>query len=185
MDDSLATLVNLEKLNTLIEWVQDASIGPEQRFQLLQEIAEEAARYKLGGDDKIRVAGGACDGVSGLHASLSFIDWKSRPIDHGAPATHWQPPQSIDTPLSLAPLTLHPFHHARQPAASVQYSTRAGTPRARRVSLSLRPVRAGTRSERRRRRRRRVGCSSWARAGRTTRCRVWSGRRGRRRRRSC
>jgi len=44
--------------------VQDPSIEPAQRFQLLQEIAEEAARYKLGGDDKIRVAGGACDGVS-------------------------------------------------------------------------------------------------------------------------
>jgi hypothetical protein len=61
----LATLVNLEtKLNTLINWIQDPTIGPERRFQLLQEIAEEAARYKLGGDDKIRVAGGACDGVS-------------------------------------------------------------------------------------------------------------------------
>lgn len=61
----VATLLNLEKkLNTLIEWIQDGSIGPQQRFQLLQDIAEEAARYKLGGDDKIRVAGGACDGVS-------------------------------------------------------------------------------------------------------------------------
>ena len=59
------TLCNLEnKLNTLIKWIQDASIGPERRFDLLQDIAEEAARYKLGGDDKIRVAGGACDGVS-------------------------------------------------------------------------------------------------------------------------
>lgn len=44
--------------------MQNPRIGPEKRFQLLQEIAEEAARYKLGGDDKIRVAGGACDGVS-------------------------------------------------------------------------------------------------------------------------
>ena len=58
-------MLNLEKkLNTLIDWIQDGSVGPEKRFQLLQEIAEEAARYKLGGDDKIRVAGGACDGVS-------------------------------------------------------------------------------------------------------------------------
>lgn len=51
------------KLNQLVKWIQDPTIGPAQRFQLLQEIAEEAARYKLGGDDKIRVAGGACDGV--------------------------------------------------------------------------------------------------------------------------
>ena len=60
-----ATLVNLEtKLNQLIGWIQDPTIESAKRFQLLQEIAEEAARYKLGGDDKIRVAGGACDGVS-------------------------------------------------------------------------------------------------------------------------
>jgi inhibitor of growth protein 3 len=72
-----ATLLNLEtKLNTLVDWIQDATIGPEQRFQLLQEIAEEAARYKLGGDDKIRVAGGACDGVSGLEPDAI------RPFNH-------------------------------------------------------------------------------------------------------
>jgi hypothetical protein len=61
----LATLVTLEnKLNTLVTWIQDDSVSPADRFQLLQEIAEEAARYKLGGDDKIRVSAGACDGVS-------------------------------------------------------------------------------------------------------------------------
>jgi inhibitor of growth protein 3 len=60
-----ATLVTLEnKLNTLVTWIQDDSVSPADRFQLLQEIAEEAARYKLGGDDKIRVCAGACDGVS-------------------------------------------------------------------------------------------------------------------------
>lgn len=63
--DVLATLVSLEKkLYTLIDWIQDPNVTPEKRFELLQEIAEEAARYKLGGDDKIRVAAGACDGVS-------------------------------------------------------------------------------------------------------------------------
>ena len=67
----VATLVNLEnKLDTLVRWIQDPSIGQERRFQLLQEIAEEAARYKLGGDDKIRVAGGACDGVRPLQLFL-------------------------------------------------------------------------------------------------------------------
>lgn len=66
----LATLQNLEsKMNQLITWVQDPDVGPEKRFQLLQEIAEEAARYKLGSDDKIRVAGGACDGVRFLFPS--------------------------------------------------------------------------------------------------------------------
>lgn len=69
------------KLNQLIDWVQDPTIGPEKRFQLLQEIAEEAARYKLGADDKIRVAGGASEGVSVV---CSFEGWtrggKSSPL---------------------------------------------------------------------------------------------------------
>ena len=59
-----ATLGTLEqKLHQLIDWVQDPSIGVEQRFHLLQDVAEEAAKYKLGSEDKVRVAGGACDGV--------------------------------------------------------------------------------------------------------------------------
>jgi inhibitor of growth protein 3 len=62
-----ATLQNLEaKLGQLIDSMQNTTMKPEQRFALLMEIAEEAARYKLGGDDKIRVAAGACDGVSPL-----------------------------------------------------------------------------------------------------------------------
>jgi len=67
MANVVATLVTLEnKLNTLVTWIQDDSVSPADRFQLLQEIAEEAARYKLGGDDKIRVSAGACDGVSSV-----------------------------------------------------------------------------------------------------------------------
>ncbi|CAK9779387.1 hypothetical protein CC85DRAFT_288646 [Cutaneotrichosporon oleaginosum] len=69
-----ATLCNLEtKLHQLINWIQDPTIQPERRFQLLQEIAEEAARYKLGGDDKIRVAGGACDGIMGHQRHISEL----------------------------------------------------------------------------------------------------------------
>ncbi|BEI84687.1 hypothetical protein CcaverHIS002_0500880 [Cutaneotrichosporon cavernicola] len=69
-----STLCNLEtKLHQLINWVQDPSVPPERRFQLLQEIAEEAARYKLGGDDKIRVAGGACDGIMGHQRHISEL----------------------------------------------------------------------------------------------------------------
>ncbi|OCF73459.1 hypothetical protein I204_05300 [Kwoniella mangroviensis CBS 8886] len=69
-----STLLSLEKkLYTLINWIQDPNIKPEQRFELLQEIAEEAARYKLGGDDKIRVAGGACDGIMAHQKHLSNL----------------------------------------------------------------------------------------------------------------
>ena len=62
--DAIAGLQLLQgKLDQMMLWLQDPTIKPEQRFQLLQEIGEEAARYKLGGDDKIRVAAGACDAV--------------------------------------------------------------------------------------------------------------------------
>ncbi|KAK4686212.1 hypothetical protein P7C73_g3914, partial [Tremellales sp. Uapishka_1] len=97
-----ATLLNLEKkLTTLIAWIQDTSIGPEQRFQLLQEIAEEAARYKLGGDDKIRVAGGACDGIMAHQKHISNLLAASTLLMSGPPSPYTQsltmsylPPQS-------------------------------------------------------------------------------------------
>ncbi|WVQ80285.1 hypothetical protein IAT38_002390 [Cryptococcus sp. DSM 104549] len=69
-----STMMNLEKkLYQLIDWVQDPSVPPEKRFELLQEIAEEALKYKMGGDDKIRVAGGACDGMLGHQKHISNL----------------------------------------------------------------------------------------------------------------
>jgi hypothetical protein len=101
--------VTLEgKLNQLVEWIQDPSIGPEKRFQLLQEIAEEAARYKLGGDDKIRVAGGACDGVR-LLLILNHRDWTCLTrIACPAPKTYQQPPRSIHSSRLCSAITLYP-----------------------------------------------------------------------------
>ena len=98
-----------KKLNTLIQWIQDPSIEPAERFQLLQEIAEEAARYKLGGDDKIRVAGGACDGVrlsSGFgHGLAGALTDKT---DNGAPAAHHKPAQRIHLARSRTSLAIYP-----------------------------------------------------------------------------
>ncbi|WVQ76339.1 hypothetical protein IAR50_006004 [Cryptococcus sp. DSM 104548] len=69
-----STLVSLEKkLHVLIGWIQDPTVTSEKRFELLQEIAEEAARYKLGGDDKIRVAAGACDGIMNHQKHISTL----------------------------------------------------------------------------------------------------------------
>ncbi|KAK1926148.1 putative histone acetylation-related protein [Papiliotrema laurentii] len=86
-----ATLVNLEtKLHQLIEWIQDPSIDPARRFQLLQEIAEEAARYKLGGDDKIRVAGGACDGIMAHQRHISNLLASSTLLRQDPPSPYTQ-----------------------------------------------------------------------------------------------
>lgn len=68
--------------------MQDPTIGPEQRFGLLQEIAEEAARYKLGGDDKIRVAGGACDGIMAHQRHISDLLASSTLLEKDPPSPY-------------------------------------------------------------------------------------------------
>lgn len=68
--------------------MQDPSIGPELRFGLLQEIAEEAARYKLGGDDKIRVAGGACDGIMAHQRHISDLLASSSLLEQEPPSPY-------------------------------------------------------------------------------------------------
>ncbi|WVQ93785.1 hypothetical protein IAU59_000863 [Kwoniella sp. CBS 9459] len=86
-----STLIGLEKkLYTLINWIQDPTILPEQRFELLQEIAEEAARYKLGGDDKIRVAGGACDGIMAHQKHISNLLAASTLLNPSPPSPYTQ-----------------------------------------------------------------------------------------------
>lgn len=94
-------MCNLErKLHQLINWVQDPHIDPAQRFQLLQEIAEEAARYKLGGDDKIRVAGGACDGIMGHQRHISDLLAASTLMEKDPPSPYTA---SLILPTAPAP----------------------------------------------------------------------------------
>ena len=38
-------------------------VTPQMRLELLREVAEEANSFKLGGEDKIRVATGTCETV--------------------------------------------------------------------------------------------------------------------------
>ncbi|ODN75987.1 hypothetical protein L202_05953 [Cryptococcus amylolentus CBS 6039] len=86
-----STLVSLEKkLHTLIGWIQDPTVASEKRFELLQEIAEEAARYKLGGDDKIRVAAGACDGIMNHQKHISTLLKSSTLLNPSPPSPYSQ-----------------------------------------------------------------------------------------------
>jgi inhibitor of growth protein 3 len=43
--------------------IEDGTVGKQERLFLLTDIAEEAARLKLGGEDKIRVACQAADNL--------------------------------------------------------------------------------------------------------------------------
>jgi len=47
--------------------IEDGTVGKQDRLFLLTDIAEEAARLKLGGEDKIRVACQAADNLKKPH----------------------------------------------------------------------------------------------------------------------
>ncbi len=51
------------KINELVSMIETKTGTNDDRLYLLTEIAEEAGRLKLGGEDKIRVAGHAADGL--------------------------------------------------------------------------------------------------------------------------
>lgn len=59
------------KLNRLLNLLSDAKATPQARLELLKEVAEDASAFKLGGDDKIRVATGTCETVCHLRLNTS------------------------------------------------------------------------------------------------------------------
>ena len=60
-----ASLIHLtDSIKALTGKVLDPDSTPLDRLTALREVAEFAQRFKLGGEDKIRVVGGVCEGVS-------------------------------------------------------------------------------------------------------------------------
>lgn len=66
LSSSMASIT--QKITTLTQMIEEGSGKKEERLWLLTEIAEEAARLKPGGEDKIRVACQAADSLKG-HAN--------------------------------------------------------------------------------------------------------------------
>lgn len=67
LDAVLTTPLNQlhSRLDQLIDSLkQPKSINPEQRLQLLRSIMADIERYRLGAQDKIRVANGTCESLS-------------------------------------------------------------------------------------------------------------------------
>jgi inhibitor of growth protein 3 len=60
------------KLTKLLGLIEDPDATPADRLALLCEVAEDARSFKLGGEDKIRVATGTCETVSRFNPSLSL-----------------------------------------------------------------------------------------------------------------
>lgn len=62
---STASLIHLtESIKALTAILLDPTATPAERLAILREVAVFAQRFKLGGEDKIRVVGGVCEGVS-------------------------------------------------------------------------------------------------------------------------
>ncbi|KAG8219406.1 hypothetical protein J3R82DRAFT_328 [Butyriboletus roseoflavus] len=63
LSSSMASIIM--KITNITQVIQDGASSKQQRLILLADIAEEAARLKLGGEDKIRVACQAADSLNG------------------------------------------------------------------------------------------------------------------------
>ncbi|KAI5998052.1 hypothetical protein EDD15DRAFT_2243270 [Pisolithus albus] len=65
------------KIQRLTKVIEEGALSKQERLFLLTEIADEAARLKLGGEDKIRVACQAADNLKGhisyMRALLSLV----------------------------------------------------------------------------------------------------------------
>lgn len=62
-----------EKLNKLLNLIYDETVSPQERLILLKEVAEDVVAFKLGGEDKIRVATGTCETILQHSAQLDMI----------------------------------------------------------------------------------------------------------------
>ncbi|KAI6154011.1 hypothetical protein BKA82DRAFT_4096458 [Pisolithus tinctorius] len=65
------------KIQKLTQVIEEGALSKQERLFLLTEIADEAARLRLGGEDKIRVACQAADNVNGhisyMRALISLV----------------------------------------------------------------------------------------------------------------
>jgi inhibitor of growth protein 3 len=65
--------VIIHKITALTEMIEQGKASKEERLWLLTEIAEEASRLKLGGEDKIRVACQAADNLKSNMVHLKML----------------------------------------------------------------------------------------------------------------
>lgn len=71
LSSSMSIIIN--KITTLTEMIEQDQVSKEDRLWLLTEIAEEASRLKLGGEDKIRVACQAADNLKSNMIHLKML----------------------------------------------------------------------------------------------------------------
>lgn len=69
----VAIHTKLEKLYDMMHGPNVHSFTAQQRLELLKEVAEDANAFKLGGEDKIRVATGTAETVSNSFYALNVL----------------------------------------------------------------------------------------------------------------
>ncbi|KAG6877609.1 hypothetical protein C0993_005735 [Termitomyces sp. T159_Od127] len=82
LSSSMASLTT--KINKLTRMIEENKEDKQDRLWLLADIAEEAARLKLGGDDKIRVA---CQAADNLKYNISHLRNLAEHIPNFDPST--------------------------------------------------------------------------------------------------
>jgi inhibitor of growth protein 3 len=100
LSSSLASITS--KIHTLTRMIEDETSPKEERLWLLNDIAEEAARLKPGGEDKIRVACQAADTLKAhsnhLRALLDHIPaFNAASLDRHTTYPHVAPRAYIPT----------------------------------------------------------------------------------------
>jgi len=107
----------LDKLHAMMMAPPEA-YTPQQRLELLKEVAEDANAFKLGGEDKIRVATGACETVRVL-PSTNHVPCSCLIVDRTAHLSAGSHHLSVDLAHAPSP--------ARKPPCIV-HSSRLSSP---------------------------------------------------------
>ncbi|QRW00440.1 transcriptional regulatory protein PHO23 [Ceratobasidium sp. AG-Ba] len=97
LDAVLRTSINAitSKITTLTTLLQDPTATPASRLFLLREIADAASHLKMGGEDKIRVAGIAAENLAThqthIHTVLKTMSMVAPPAAHCANGSDFDP----------------------------------------------------------------------------------------------
>jgi inhibitor of growth protein 3 len=102
------------KIDRLIEMIETNSSPKEQRIWLLMEIAEEAQRLKLGGEDKIRVAAQVADGLKAQNENMTSLLLQIPGFNPSILARHTVYPHI--SPRSYAPISMYENNRRRRGA---------------------------------------------------------------------
>ena len=93
------------KITRLIDMIETDSSPREQRMWLLMEIADEAQRLRLGGEDKIRVAAQVADGLKAQNEQMTSLLLHIPGFNPSLLARHTVYPHIA--PRSYAPLSMY------------------------------------------------------------------------------